>query len=127
MKLRARILLVSVAFILAIVLGADVILSKRLDSYLTGGIRDDLFARLALVERAADRETASLADLDAWDALADLRATYELFVSALAELVLVPLPPWIAPDGALDDWETSAWDDEFASLREKLNKVLHSR
>jgi hypothetical protein len=60
-------------------------------------------------------------------ALAELRATYEPFVSALAERVLVPLPPWSAPAGALDDWETSAWDDEFASLREKLNKVLHSR
>jgi hypothetical protein len=59
-------------------------------------------------------------------ALADLRATYEPFVSALAERVLVPLPPWSAPAGALDDWETSAWDEEFASLREKLNKVLHS-
>ena len=59
-------------------------------------------------------------------ALADLRATYEPFVSALAERVLVPLPPWTAPAGALDDWETSAWDDEFASLREKLDKVLHS-
>jgi len=60
-------------------------------------------------------------------ALADLRATYEPFVSALAERVLVPLPPWTAPAGALDDWETSAWDYEFASLREKLNKVFHLR
>ena len=71
MKLRVRILLVSVALILAIVLCADIVLSARLDSYMTGGIRDDLFARLALIQREAAREPAPLADLGAWDALAD--------------------------------------------------------
>ena len=88
--------------------------------------------RLAAAEFAGLQERLTAAGVrlrtgtNSEQALAELRATYEPFVSALAERVLVPLPPWIAPDGALDDWETSAWDDEFASLREKLNKVLHS-
>ena len=60
-------------------------------------------------------------------ALTELRATYEPFVSALAERMLVSLPPWIPPQGALDDWQTSAWDDQFPSFRQTLDKVRHSR
>jgi ion channel len=57
--------------------------------------------------------------------LSELRATYEPFVSALAERIRVSLPPWIPPKGTLDDWQTSAWDDRFPSIRETLNKVMH--
>ncbi len=31
--------------------------------------------------------------------LADLRGRYEPFISALSELLLLPLPPWIGPGG----------------------------
>ena len=57
--------------------------------------------------------------------LSELRATYEPFVSALAERIQVSLPPWIPPKETLDDWQTSAWDDRFPSIRETLNKVMH--
>ena len=57
--------------------------------------------------------------------LAELRATYEPFVSALADRIQVSLPPWIPPADALDDWQTSAWDDRFPSLRQTLQKVMH--
>ena len=57
--------------------------------------------------------------------LAELRATYELFVSALAERIQVSLPPWIPPADVLDDWQTSAWDDQFPSIHQTLNKVMH--
>ena len=57
--------------------------------------------------------------------LAELRATYEPFVNALADRIQVSLPPWIPPADALDDWQTSAWDDLFPSIRQTLNQVMH--
>src|SRR6266496_59258 len=56
--------------------------------------------------------------------LAELRATYEPFVSALAHRIQVALPPWLPPKDALDDWQTSAWDDLFPSIHQTLNKVM---
>jgi hypothetical protein len=57
--------------------------------------------------------------------LAELRATYEPFVSGLAERILVSLPPWLPPKDALDDWQTSAWDEQFPSIHQTLNEVMH--
>jgi hypothetical protein len=57
--------------------------------------------------------------------LAALRETYEPFVSALANRILVSLPPWIPPGDSLDDWQTSAWDDMFPSTHQTLMKVVH--
>ncbi len=57
--------------------------------------------------------------------LAELRATYEPFVSALANRIQVSLPPWIPPGDTLDDWQTSAWDEMFPSIRQTLDKVMH--
>ena len=57
--------------------------------------------------------------------LAVLRATYEPFVSSLAEHMQVSLPPWLPPADTLDDWQTRAWDDRFPSIRQTLNKVMH--
>ena len=57
--------------------------------------------------------------------LAALRETYEPFVSALADRMLVSLPPWIPPENTLDDWQTTAWDDLFPSTRQTLLKVMH--
>ena len=56
--------------------------------------------------------------------LAELRETYEPFVSALARYLLVSLPPWIAPIDSLDDWQTSAWDDLMPSTRRTVLKVM---
>src|ERR1700680_918890 len=47
--------------------------------------------------------------------LAEVRETYEPFVSALATRIQVSLPPWLPPGDSLDDWQTSAWDDMFPS------------
>ena len=57
--------------------------------------------------------------------LAELRATYEPFVSSLAQFLLVSLPPWITPESNLDDWQTSAWDDLLPSTRRTLREVVH--
>jgi hypothetical protein len=45
-------------------------------------------------------------------------ATYEPYLAALAELLLMPLPPWVPPPGAEDNWETTAW--EFSSPKALL-------
>jgi len=52
--------------------------------------------------------------------LAKLRATYEPFVSALAELIQVSMPPWIPPEVALDNWQTITWDERFPCMRQTL-------
>jgi hypothetical protein len=57
--------------------------------------------------------------------LTELRATYEPFVSALAKRIQVPLPPWLPKAAALDDWQTSAWDELFPSIHHTLQKVMH--
>jgi hypothetical protein len=57
--------------------------------------------------------------------LAELRATYEPFVSGLSERILVSLPPWLPPQDTLDDWQTSAWDEQFPSIHQTLNEVMH--
>jgi hypothetical protein len=57
--------------------------------------------------------------------LAELRATYEPFVSGLSERILVSLPPWLPLKNALDDWQTSAWDEQFPSIHQTLNEVMH--
>ncbi len=59
--------------------------------------------------------------------LAALRETYEPFASALANRILVSLPPWIPPGDSLDDWQTSAWDDQFPSTHQTLIKVIHGK
>jgi hypothetical protein len=56
--------------------------------------------------------------------LAELRETYEPFVSALANRIQVSLPPWIPPGDTLDDWQTTAWDERFPSFRQTLNQVM---
>jgi hypothetical protein len=41
--------------------------------------------------------------------LCDLRMMYEPYVLALSEWLMMPMPPWILPPEAIDNWKTSAW------------------
>jgi hypothetical protein len=41
--------------------------------------------------------------------LTELRAQYEPYVNALADFLLMDLPPWFAAPGARDNWQTTAW------------------
>jgi hypothetical protein len=87
--------------------------------------------RLSSAEWTQVRERLAAADIRLQEStaseqkLAELRATYEPFVSALAERIQVALPPWLPPAEALDDWQTSAWDELFPSIHQTLNKVMH--
>ena len=42
--------------------------------------------------------------------LAKLRKGYEPYAHALSHELLMDLPPWIAPEGRKDNWETTAWE-----------------
>jgi hypothetical protein len=44
-----------------------------------------------------------------------LRAKYEPYVNALAEYLLVALPPWLPETDASDDWQTSVWEHASAA------------
>ena len=44
--------------------------------------------------------------------LTAIRATYEPYLAALSEFLLMELPPWVARPGASDNWESTAWDFE---------------
>jgi len=48
-------------------------------------------------------------DDNARERLAEFRKMYEPYVFELSELLLMPLPPWILPPNAIDNWKTSAW------------------
>jgi hypothetical protein len=49
-------------------------------------------------------------------ALTHLRQMYEPFVSALADRLLMPLPPWLPTPGARDVWKVTAWGPEAWSV-----------
>lgn len=42
--------------------------------------------------------------------LVEIRKKYEPYVNALAEYLLMPLPPWLPIADAADDWQTSVWE-----------------
>jgi hypothetical protein len=57
-----------------------------------------------------EQNSAHLQDGDeAEKKLAELRLMYEPYVCALSEMLLMPLPPWIVREDAIDNWKTSAW------------------
>ena len=41
--------------------------------------------------------------------LAELRAMYEPYANSLSSYLLMPLPAWIPPPGARDNWQRSRW------------------
>ena len=65
---------------------------------------------LERIREILERNSAHLDDGEgAEEKLTELRLMYEPYVSALSELLLMPLPPWILGEDAIDNWKTSAW------------------
>ncbi len=62
---------------------------------------------------------------DAEKRLYEIRRSYEPFVNALADHLLVNLPPWIPATKTVDDWQTSAWDHFAEWSPEKLDEITH--
>jgi hypothetical protein len=54
-------------------------------------------------------------DAAASSRLTSIRSTYEPYLEALANHLLMALPPWAPAPGEADNWESTAWD--FASPR----------
>jgi Ion channel len=62
---------------------------------------------------------------DAEKRLYEMRRLYEPFVNALANHLLLNLPPWIPATKTVDDWQTSAWDHFAEWSPEKLDEITH--
>ena len=62
---------------------------------------------------------------DAEQRLREIRRMYEPFINALADHLLLNLPPWIIASRTVDDWQTSAWDHLAAWSPEKLDEITH--
>lgn len=62
---------------------------------------------------------------DAEARLAELRLIYEPFVTALADHLMINLPPWITATRTVDDWQTSAWDHFAQWSPEKIEEITH--
>ena len=57
--------------------------------------------------------------------LYNLRRSYEPFVNAIADHLLLNLPPWNPQAKTVDDWQTSAWDHFAEWSPEKLDEITH--
>ncbi|MFL5759871.1 MAG: potassium channel family protein [Thermomicrobiales bacterium] len=44
--------------------------------------------------------------------LVKIRRLYEPYVAAIGQSLMFPLPPWMPLKGAVDDWQTTAWQQE---------------
>ncbi|HEY0829498.1 MAG TPA: potassium channel family protein, partial [Candidatus Dormibacteraeota bacterium] len=56
-------------------------------------------------------DAGAIIDFDSfWKRLNSLRKGYEPYASALADELLMELPPWLPVDGRKDNWETTAWE-----------------
>jgi len=64
-------------------------------------------------------------EADAEQRLSEIRRMYEPFINALADHLLLNLPPWIIASRTVDDWQTSAWDHLAAWSPEKLDEITH--
>jgi Ion channel len=50
--------------------------------------------------------------------LAALRALYEPYATAIADRTLLDLPAWLPEPDAVDDWQTTAWQQDPAAVRQ---------
>ena len=62
--------------------------------------------RELLAERGLNLSTGEEAE----SVLSDLRASYEPYVNSLSRRLRMPLPPWLPPKGAADNWEVTRWE-----------------
>ena len=42
--------------------------------------------------------------------LTEIRKKYEPYVNALADYLLMPVPPWVLDANTVDNWQSSAWE-----------------
>lgn len=54
--------------------------------------------------------------------LTELRRMYEPYLHALAAYFRLRIPPWIAPQGWVDDWQASSWE-RYTNSRKRAEEV----
>lgn len=74
--------------------------ADRLDSATFQQVREALAAAGVPLRMGSNAE----------DVLAELRAAYEPYVSALAEALQMQLPYWLPAADVVDDWQSSGWE-----------------
>ena len=67
----------------------------------------DDFQRLLSIVRPDQGWTEDITEAE--HKLTEMRKMYEPYVAALSEYLVMPLPPWILSENAIDNWKTSAW------------------
>jgi hypothetical protein len=92
---------------------------------------DSKLSRLSSADYARMRDALAEVGLrlrheeDAEKRLYEMRRLYEPFVNALADHLLLNLPPWVPATKTVDDWQTSAWDHFAEWSPEKLDEITH--
>jgi hypothetical protein len=89
--------------------------------------RLDLTAAQKLWEIAAKAGLLSDKPSNAGDRLRAIRRSYEPYLAALSDFLLMPLPPWVPAAGASDNWETTAWDFESPAAQFGPNSPFSGR
>lgn len=56
--------------------------------------------------------------------LAELRQMYEPYLQVMAEHLLMPLPGWLPPPRAIDNWQTSAWESSGPARDDPFRKCM---
>jgi hypothetical protein len=56
-------------------------------------------------------------DEDADRKLSEVRKSYEPYVNALSQFLLIPLPPWFVIQSRTDNWQTSPWERRAARIQ----------
>ena len=74
--------------------------------------------RLQRVCDHLDGTAADVVDREEFEArLSALRLQYEPYAEALADYLLLELPPWIHPTARKDNWQSGPWDREIGTPR----------
>ncbi len=82
---------------------------------------------MAALRQMLSEAGAPLREGEAADArLNELRLLYEPYVYALSHRLLMPLPPWLPGDHALDAWRASPWEVAPASVQEAKARKAHA-
>lgn len=59
--------------------------------------------------------------------LAELRCMYEPYVNALADHLMMPLPPWVIEKTHKDNWQTSAWERNPEALAAAVEQISEEK
>lgn len=76
--------------------------------------------------RSALRDAGLMLSNDPGDekTLGELREMYEPYIEVLSQYLLMPLPGWLPKPKAVDNWQTSAWEETATAREEPFRKCM---